>query len=837
MKHQIKGIGCRKLINHLATSVCVAALYGAAHAQVLEEITVTAQKREQNLQDVGIAITAFSGDLLETLGIGESTDIAAQVPGVHLAEQNGGQARQFTIRGVGQNDFGDHAEPPNAVYIDEGYMPAQQTQVFASFDLERVEVLKGPQGTLFGRNATGGLVHYISRKPTEEFDGFADISYGSYDKVRFEGAVGGPLSQHVLARLSVLYNRHDPIAKNTYPAGAPANPDPAGPPWSASPAGQADNFADLGNDNQWATRLQTLWKLNDDLELQLSGFAAKQKVNSSLYQARATTAILDANGNHIDSIPAADDPQGCEAISAVTGGCVALGGVDGELAGGFPGFAAPEDGVRPVQGGDLFGYFDSDLKNYDTSMDFAVKDFNLYVSYGSTAKLTWDMDGKTLTAISHYIHSERRFALDVDSGPVAQVVTMADQDTDAFSQEFRLNGETERVKWVTGLYYLWINAEHNQGLANSPGGPFTTTLYPCLVVGNAFDPNVGCIAGLPPLEANTLARVKTNSYSAFGQVDVALADKWTLVAGMRLILEEKSFNSVYNVYVNNDDRLLETDIFIAEASPPYSESTSDWLWSGKVQLEYRPNDDLLLYAGVNRGVKAGSFNAPLVDGSPRLADEDFGYKEEVLIAYEVGFKASLFDRRARLNGSVYYYDYNDYQAFLFKLSSGAIFNRDAEYKGFELELAANPVDNLDVMLGVAYIDATIKDVAVATGVLRDVRPLYTPKWQLSGLVRYQWPKVLYNGAVAVQVDGNYVGESYDNIRNFQTHLIPDYLIGNVRLSWTSENDLWNVQLFVTNVADKRYRTSGYDLSTLCGCSEQAWGKPRWWGLGVRYNFN
>lgn len=823
----------RPAVSSIALSICVASMGSFAGAQVLDEITVTAQKREQNLQDVGIAITAFSGNQLEALGITESTDIIAQVPGVHMAFQNGGQARQLTIRGVGQNDFGDHAEPPNAVYIDEGYLPAQQTQVFATFDLERVEILKGPQGTLFGRNATGGLAHYITRKPTEEVEAYADLTYGSYNQVRFEGAAGGPLSDKFLTRLSVMYNRHDPVVDNTYPDGAPANPDPTGPEWYGSPSGAAD----LWNDNQWALRGQGLWKINEDAELLVSGFGARQKVNSGPYQARATTAILDDNGNHIDSIFAADDPQACEAISASTGACVGLGGVDGELAGGFPGFAAPEDRVRPVQGGDLWGYFDPDLSNYDTSTDFAAKDFNRYSSYGATAKLTWDMDGKTLTAISHYIHSARRFALDVDSGPAPQLITMADQNTDGFTQEIRLNGESEKLNWVAGLYYLWVDAQHNQGLANSPGGPFTTTLYPCLVVGNAFDPEIGCISGLPPLEANTLATVKTNSYSAFGQVDYDITPELTLVAGIRVILEEKDFDSVYNVYINTDDRLFETDTFIAEASPPYSESTSDWLWSGKVQLEYRPNDDLLLYAGVNRGVKAGSFNAPLVDGSPRLADEDFGYKEEVLIAYEVGFKASLFDRRARLNGSVYYYDYNDYQAFLFKLSSGAIFNRDAEYKGFELELAANPVDNLDVMLGAAYIDATIKDVAVATGVLRDVRPLYTPKWQLSGLVRYQWPNILYNGTVAVQVDGNYVGESYDNIRNFQTHLIPDHLIGNARLSWTSENDLWNVQLFVTNVADKRYRTSGYDLSTLCGCSEQAWGKPRWWGLGVRYNFN
>ena len=137
-----------------------------ASTQILEEIVVTAQKRVQNIQDVGIAVSALSGEQLSALGFIESTEIAAMTPGVHVSASSAGQTRQFSIRGVTQNDYSDHTEAPNAVYVDEGYLVAPQGQVFALFDLERVEVLKGPQGTLFGRNATGGLAHFITRKPT-----------------------------------------------------------------------------------------------------------------------------------------------------------------------------------------------------------------------------------------------------------------------------------------------------------------------------------------------------------------------------------------------------------------------------------------------------------------------------------------------------------------------------------------------------------------------------------------------------------------------------------------------------------------------------------------------
>lgn len=142
---------------------------------LMEKIVVTAQKRIESVQTVGIAITAFNGDQLEQLGVENSTDIAKFTPGVSLSGSFAGQQQQFSIRGVTQNDFNDHVESPNAVYIDEGYVAMQQGQIFSTFDLERVEVLKGPQGTLFGRNSTGGLVSFISRKPTEDLEGYLDL--------------------------------------------------------------------------------------------------------------------------------------------------------------------------------------------------------------------------------------------------------------------------------------------------------------------------------------------------------------------------------------------------------------------------------------------------------------------------------------------------------------------------------------------------------------------------------------------------------------------------------------------------------------------------------------
>ena len=206
------------MLSKLAVSISAITLAAPAFSQsVLEEIVVVAQKREQNLQDVPIAISAFTGAQMDALGVSESFDIATFAPGVHISGNLAGQNTQCSIRGVTQNDFNDIIEAPNAVYLDEGYIAVAQAQTFAAFDIDRVEILKGPQGTLFGRNATGGLVHFISNSPSfDETSGYLDVEVGQFDTANnanryvVEGAVGGPLSDTVAARAAFRYSKQDP---------------------------------------------------------------------------------------------------------------------------------------------------------------------------------------------------------------------------------------------------------------------------------------------------------------------------------------------------------------------------------------------------------------------------------------------------------------------------------------------------------------------------------------------------------------------------------------------------------------------------------------------------
>ncbi len=193
--------------------ICTCLLGSSAYSAVLEEIVVTAQKREQSLQDVGISVTAFSGNQIRELGYTNTIDIAAQTPGLGIIQFHP-TLTTTNIRGISQNDFADHLEPPIAMYVDETYVSAMGAGHAQLFDLQRVEVLRGPQGTLFGRNATGGLLHYVSAKPTEDPEGYVEFTYGSYDQKKFEGAVSGALTDSLLARVSFAGNFHDGVAEN-----------------------------------------------------------------------------------------------------------------------------------------------------------------------------------------------------------------------------------------------------------------------------------------------------------------------------------------------------------------------------------------------------------------------------------------------------------------------------------------------------------------------------------------------------------------------------------------------------------------------------------------------
>ncbi len=251
-----------------ATTLTANAQTASSSSGALEEIVVTAQKREQNSQDIGISLSAITGADLNSLGAATATDITKSMPAVVLTQPNGPSSFSLAIRGVTQNDFADHQESPAAIYVDDVYVSQMAGLAFSLFDVDRVEVLRGPQGTLFGRNATGGLANFVTNRPTDELGGYINTTFGQRNLLRVEGAVNGPLWDGVDGRLSFESNHYDPLFTNV-----------------------AGGASDSENGNDYALRGQLLFKLPDSAQLLLIARASRENVNAGSWEEYATKPV------------------------------------------------------------------------------------------------------------------------------------------------------------------------------------------------------------------------------------------------------------------------------------------------------------------------------------------------------------------------------------------------------------------------------------------------------------------------------------------------------------------------------------------------------------------
>ncbi len=791
-----------------------AAESASARGRMLEEIVVTAQKRSQNLQQVGMAIDAFSGEQLAAIGIEDSYDVATLSPGVHISGNLAGQNTQFTIRGVTQNDFNDIVEAPVAVYLDEGYLAIAQAQTFTLFDIQRVEILKGPQGTLFGRNATGGLVHFISNQPNfDHWESQATLTYGIFDSPanasggRIEAAIGGPLSDRVALRAAFMYNKHGGYLKNLYPLDAVGG----------SPGPGAG--ANLGGDDTLAGRFILAFEPTDRLSVRLEGNAGRSHLPTGPYQSKPTIGIFGDVAGGLELVNVIDTPPG-ESRATIGPGGIDLGtDLDNDALFGIADTPGSEFFGRPVPGGDFFGYIDPDGKGWRFSGDFAFKNQGFTRTWGVDGRIVWELTPDvTLTSVSDFKSYDKLLFIDVDEAPVNQTANDAAGDAKRVTQEVRLNGTSGRLTWVAGLYYLNIDDDADNGLKFPQGS---------VVPGAPFDLGVD-------------ARLKTNSYSGFAHFQYDVTDTLDFVLGARVIQEKKNYFFQQAIYftqssfqIHQGTPILIGPVFDIDGPKPFTAKTSDTLWAGVARIEYKPTADLMWWASVKRGVKAGSFNAQLAGGIPVPASA-IPYKAEVLYSYETGVKTDVLNGLGRFSANVFYYDYNDYQSFLFTGVSGVVINADAKYKGAEAEFVVSPIEGLDIRLAGSWIDATVKDVPLRVGgpIIRDVRPNYTPKWQFQSMIGYEWPA--FGGLMRVLAEGNYSSNFFYNLRNFDADRFDGYFLLNTRIGWTAEDDRWEVAFRIRNLTQEKAGIQGFDLATFCGCNEISFRPPRWFGLEVRY---
>lgn len=766
---------------------------GDEPAAGIDSIVVTAQKREQNVQEVGISITAFSGDAIDELGFDTSTEIVAQVPGLNFGTPVGeGNNPAFTLRGVGLNDFNDNSEGPIAVYTDEVYNAALPGLTFNLFDMQRVEVLRGPQGTLYGRNATGGLIHFISRAPTDVAEAYATLEAGSYGTLNFDGAVGGPIGESIQGRLSASYLSNDGYVENAL--GPTAN-----------------------QENSIAVRGQLNFDFGDSAGLLLKAEYASADSVAAAYQ-------------HEALIPAEAAFPFCAADVARDIYCYA--DTDGDN------FAGSYDNETPLEI-DKFGL--------TGTFDFTVGgiDFINIAHVSKTEKFhqeDTDMgpNAALLPAFSPEIDVfSNEFRASGGEGGLNWVAGVYYLDTT-----------------VDGALDLTINWRKDfaallDAIPASEGGFEGGLDFASPDVGLA---DVDFIAGddtlVPAIFFDVDYVQNTQSAAVFGQADYAITDKLTVTGGLRYTNESRDIEYVNTIagdaLLNNFFRdLLGMSAFFDFTTG--SEGTGgaiptgatdglnvidDDNISGKAVVDYQVSDALLVFASYSQGYKAGGFNAGFLDATDGLLAEDVAYDAEALTAYETGFKWTSPGNMFRVNASAFYYDYQDYQALTFSGLSQFIDNSDAEFFGGEIEVTAAPMQGLDISLGASVLDATVEGVVINGEVFADVKPVLAPEFTANGLVRYEFP--LAAGMASTQLSFNHQGEHYFDITNIDIAKEEAYTLFDARVGFEKGN--YELAAFVNNLTDEEYRVYTFNFADAAGFNQQFFGRPRWAGVSLTYRY-
>jgi iron complex outermembrane receptor protein len=724
------------------------------------------------------------------LGITETTQITQQIPSLRVNAWSP-NLTIFSLRGISQSNFTDNLEAPVAVYQDNAYIASMNAIAGQLFDIKRVEVLRGPQGTLFGRNATGGLIHYLSEDASsDEFNGYVQGEYGRFDSWSVEGAVGGQLAEGIRFRAAGRIEQADGYIKSR---------DTLAPDGTLIAPGSGQ---DLGGKDGWAARVNLQFDLSPDATLSLWYKHAEDNNVATGGYVFENCVYLDNGYCDTNAAGLSDDQTGV------------INGVTAEPASPWEHF-----GERP-------GRLDRVMNSYQGQLD-------------------WDFGAAQLTAITNYLTMDKQYVEDGDALPFQIVDVDTFVDFEQFSQELRLSGETETLKWQVGAYYLDMKYDGLHGVTGAP------------IIDLAIAENGGF--SVPTVDQ--FYKIKSKNWSLFAQGDIQFTDQLSLTLGGRYSKDNKSIDYL-NVLSDPtfapqpDSVVLFTDADLAAAVPGVNrEKYEDW--AARVSLNFQASPDTLLFASWNRGIKGGNWSL-----SSNIAPEDFRHRPETLNSLEAGFKTALLGRSLRLNGTLFHYMYDDYQAFSLAGGVPHVFNSDAHSTGAELEAFWSPSRNFDAVFGATWQTSKVDSIPATDvqfgpelfpgapdtqyctnlgGVFRCDFPQKTidgaelpnaPRFSFNYLLRYNFDAA--GGNVAAQVDGVWYDDQFLEVTNGLGSQQKAYNVTNASLSYTHDDSGASVTVWGRNVFDTAYRAYALNLGILGVTSIYA--PPATYGVTLRVPF-
>ena len=736
----------------------------------LEEVVVTAQFREERLQDTPIAISAMSAEALESRSAGDIAQAAAAAPNVALSKGAGGfgQTAAIFIRGVGQNDPHFAVEPGVGMYIDDVYYGVMTGSVFSLLDTDRVEVLRGPQGTLAGKNSIGGSVKLFSKKPTAETDGYAEVTLGGRRFVGLRAAGNITLvPDKLFLRISGASRR-----VNGYVDRLDYNCVTHSPNVDTYHANPDCKLGTQGGEDIFTGRATLRWIVNESVEDLLSFDSTQDSSENPASKQIFQSPLWAGTENFIT--PPHSYTNYDNNISTPTG------------PGAGPAFERPDK----------------------TPLD----------AIGVTNRLHWNFaDALSLDSITGWRKSTVQFSTPSEATPYTvsdQVWRLAHKQ---FTQELRLSGEWGKLlNWTVGGFYY--DADGVSSLrVNLPGG---------LAVGGGG------------LNLDLFARdpVKTKSKSAFAHSVWHLGDRLNLTAAVRYTNDSKSYTfNRWDRFGNPHPAL----IGLQDLTRSYSGSRTDY----RAGIDYKWTDQLMTYAQVSTGYKGGG-----VSPRPYFVSQAVPYQPETLTAYEAGLKLQGFERRLTVNAAVFLNKYKDFQGLIFSCPAYTPGNApapcamtanigDADIKGIELEINAEPVDGLRLDLSAGKLDFQFKRVNPVSGVQLGFKNVYTPDFNLAAGAQYDF-SLGAHGTLTPRLDYSYHSDFYTSIINTDpVNKIDAQGLVNARITWKGPGDDWEAALTVTNLADAFYYVSKNASSTapyFDGTGRP--GEPRQWLVSVKRRF-
>jgi len=777
--------------------------------QTAPDIVVTAQFREQKLQDAPLAVTAVTGAMLEARGQRSIADVGDSAPNVTLrqAPATYGPAVVAYIRGVGQRDTSFALEPGVGLYIDDVYLPTLHGSLLDLIDLDRVEILRGPQGTLAGQNSIGGAIKLYSKKPDGKGGGYFQATYGSYNRVELRGAANFTILPDLYARVSgTAVHKDGYITRYDFACTHPGTPIP-----SSLTNSQSCKLGTEGGKAYVAGRLALRYEPSANVTLDV---VADMTQDDS--EAGPTTLLYVGQS----------DMKNAAAIitgSATTGPSAPAYTLNGVRYGTSTGSQFISYSPYGNYAQDTFS--SSPYISYENYVELAPRDGSAaWAAPIKSAIDTWGVSGNlkvdlspdfSVTSITAY----RKFSGVYSSGdgsPFSPTLQASQIFNRQFSQELRLNGRVgPSFNFTVGGYYLHKRSQN---------------------ITRVTLPTLGFI------ENN---KIPATTKAVFANADWEVFKDLHLIGGIRYTDMSKSF-----IYGRKGIPGSSTGGATPGSIAPldglvgtFKGDRVDW----RAVLQYRWSDQLMTYGQVSTGFKSGGVNP-----RPFVPAQALPFGPETLTAYEAGFKSDLFDRHVRLNVSAFLNKYNDILVTVssclgvsgpcaLPLNAGK-----ATVKGAEAELTLHPARGFTIDASLAYLNfkyTSISAIAANSGIGLEDKGQYISPWQWSIGAQYDFE--FGSGAkLTPRIDINHQDSFTRNANNVDAAtggkdifgVVKGRTLVNARLTFRTANDDWEFALEGRNLTDKLYYTDVFDNRGSTNSVQGSPGEPRTWAVTVKRKF-